>query len=219
MDKEKFLSKCRYEGVIPVLVIEKAENAVALAEALIEGGLSVLEVTLRTSAAWEAVDLIRRNCPTAVVGVGSVVDVAQLKKAEQLGLHFAVSPGHTPALLEAAKKSEMAYLPGVSTVSEVLFVREQGFRFMKFFPAELSGGAPFLKAVSGPVDDVSFCPTGGITPQNLASYKSRPNVVCVGGSWLVQKQDLDNNNYKAITQRAAEAVRLWSRKDMDIDQE
>lgn len=210
MNNDMLLQQCGKVGVIPVLVIEDLATAVPVAESLIEGGLTVLEVALRSEAAWDAAEKMVKQCSQAVVGVGSVLQPDDLTKAVDIGAHFCVSPGFTPKLLETALKLEVCYLPGVSTVSEMLFVRERGLRFMKFFPSELSGGSRMLKSVSGPVSDIQFCPTGGVTPTNLPEYLACPNVVCVGGTWLVNKEDLQGGNYDAIRNRAVEAASIVS---------
>lgn len=208
MDNQHFLQRCSSTGIIPVLVIEDATTAVPIAESLLAGGLSVIEVTLRTEAAWDAVEKIHKHVGEAVVGVGSVLQPSDLQRAADLGLSFCVSPGFTPTLLRKAQELSINYLPGVSTVSEMVFVREHGIRFMKFFPAELSGGTRFLRAVAGPVADITFCPTGGVTISNLTDYLGCPNVACVGGTWLVNRDEIAGGDYRTITRRAAEAVKI-----------
>lgn len=210
MNSDMLLQHCGKVRVIPVIVIEDLATAVPVAESLIQGGLTVLEVTLRSEAAWDAAEKMVKQCSQAVVGVGSVLQPDDLKKAVDLGMHFCVSPGFTPKLLETALELGVGYIPGVSTVSEMLFVREHGLRFMKFFPAELSGGSRMLNSVSGPVHDIQFCPTGGVTPESLPEYLACPNVVCVGGTWLVTRDDLQIGNYSVIKSRAAEAVEIVS---------
>ncbi len=210
MNNDMLLQKCCKVGVIPVLVIEDSATAVPVAESLVEGGLTVLEVTLRSKSAWDAAEKMVKHCSQAFIGVGSVLQSDDLKKAADIGVHFCVSPGFTPNLLETALKLGIAYLPGVSTVSEMLYVREHGIKFLKFFPAEISGGIRFLKAVSGPVSDIQFCPTGGVNPANLAEYLACPNVICVGGTWLVTKDDLQTANFDAIQTRTAEVANIVS---------
>ncbi len=202
------IEQCRQVKLIPVLVIENAEDALPIASALHSAGLSVIEVTLRSSAAWNAVEKIRDHVDGVTIGVGSVLQKSQLLQANSMGLDFAVSPGYTPELLATAKDIDMHYLPGVATISEIMAVRDQGYRFMKFFPAQLSGGVAALQAFSGPVQDVKFCPTGGISPQNLQNYLQCPNVVCAGGSWLVSTTDQHNRDWQNIKEKALQAAEL-----------
>ncbi len=202
------IEQCRQVKLIPVLVIENAEDALPIASALHSAGLSVIEVTLRSSAAWNAVEKIRDHADGVTVGVGSVLEKSQLLQANSMGLDFAVSPGYTPELLATAKDIDMHYLPGVATISEIMTVRDQGYRFMKFFPAQLNGGVAALQAFSGPIQDVKFCPTGGISPQNLQDYLQCPNVVCAGGSWLVSETDQKNRDWKKVEEKALEAAEL-----------
>ena len=171
--------------VIPVIVVDRLEDAVPMAEALVSGGLTILEVTLRTPVALEAVGAIASRVASARVGVGSVVDPVQFVAARDAGATFAVSPGATAELDEAARAAGIEWLPGAQTPSEVLALRARGHRFVKFFPAEAAGGMAWLKSVAGPIPDVRFCPTGGITAANARDYLALPNVACVGGSWVI----------------------------------
>jgi 2-dehydro-3-deoxyphosphogluconate aldolase/(4S)-4-hydroxy-2-oxoglutarate aldolase len=171
--------------VIPVLTLEGAADGVPVARALVGGGLRVLEVTLRTSGALEAVRAIAAEVPDALVGVGTVLEAAQFAEAKRAGARFAVSPGHTAGLLAAASDSGLPWLPGMSTVSEAMTLAERGYRNMKFFPAEPSGGAAFLRALPAPLPGLRFCPTGGIDAAKAVEYLALPNVPCVGGSWPV----------------------------------
>ncbi|MFO1405898.1 MAG: bifunctional 4-hydroxy-2-oxoglutarate aldolase/2-dehydro-3-deoxy-phosphogluconate aldolase [Steroidobacteraceae bacterium] len=171
--------------VIPVIVVDRLEDAVPMAEALVAGGLSILEVTLRTPAALAAVEAVAAQVAGARVGVGSVIDPRQFADARNAGATFAVSPGATPQLDEAARVAGIEWLPGAQTPGEVLQLRALGHRFVKFFPAEAAGGVAWLKSVAGPIPDVRFCPTGGITAANARDYLSLPNVACVGGSWVI----------------------------------
>jgi len=170
--------------VMPVMVIQNLDDAVPLAKALVAGGVRVLEITLRTPVALEAIRLISQEVKDAVVGVGTITTPEQLKAAEEAGAVFAISPGLTPTLLAAAKQSSIALIPGVATISELLLGMEYGLDHFKFFPAEAAGGIPMLKAIAGPIPQVTFCPTGGISPENYQAYLSLSNVACVGGSWL-----------------------------------
>jgi 2-dehydro-3-deoxyphosphogluconate aldolase / (4S)-4-hydroxy-2-oxoglutarate aldolase len=194
--------------VIPVIVIDEAETAVPLARALVDGGLTVLEITLRTRAALEAVRAIRAEVPEAIVGVGSVLEPAQLATSLQAGATFAVSPGATASLLDAARDSALAWLPAAQSVSEVLRLREAGYHFQKFFPAEPSGGAAFIRAIGGPVADVSFCPTGGIDQARAGGYLELPNVRCVGGSWMCAPALVRERHWSEVTARARSARAL-----------
>jgi 2-dehydro-3-deoxyphosphogluconate aldolase / (4S)-4-hydroxy-2-oxoglutarate aldolase len=194
--------------VVPVLTIERATDAVPVATALVAGGLDVLEVTLRTEIALEAVVRIASEVPQAVVGVGSVIDPAQFALAAQAGARFAVSPGVTAELEEAASMAGLPWLPAAQTVSEVLDLRGRGFRMLKFFPAEQSGGPEFLRALFHPVPDVRFCPTGGITAANAHRYLSLPNVSCVGASWPASAKLIANAKWDQIRKHAQQAWRM-----------
>lgn len=191
--------------VIPVLVIDRLEDAAAIAEALVAGGLPVLEVTLRTPAALDAIAAMRR-VPGAIVGAGTILDPGQLRAAIDAGAQFAVSPGLTDALGRAAAASTIPFLPGISTAGDVMRAREAGFTRLKFFPAQASGGPPVLKALSAVFGGVRFCPTGGVTQENAQGWLDIPAVACVGGSWLVPSGEaLDA---AAITARARAAAAL-----------
>lgn len=194
--------------VIPVIVIDDAAQAVPLARALVEGGLPVLEVTLRTPAALAAVRDIARALPQAEVGVGTVLNETQLAEAKAAGARFAVSPGLTPRLAEAARRSGLPLLPGAATASEMMFALECGYRQLKFFPAEAAGGPAMLKAMHGPFPQLRFCPTGGITEATAPSYLALPSVVCVGASWLVPKAALAAGDWAAIHALAQRAAAL-----------
>ncbi len=194
--------------VIPVIVIDSLATAVPLARALVTGGLSVLEITLRTPVAMDALRAIASEVPEAVVGVGTVLSPAQLDDAGRAGARFAVSPGVTPTLVAAARDHAVPLLPGAATVSEVMFLREAGYRFLKFFPAEASGGTKFLSSLASVIGDVRFCPTGGVTPANAGTYLALPNVVCVGGSWMLPKDRVAAGDWDAIRTAAAAASAL-----------
>lgn len=191
--------------IVPVIVVDRVEDAVPLAEALVAGGLPILEVTLRTPAALDAMAAMTKVAG-AIVGAGTVHTGEQLKRVEGLGARFAVSPGATERLLEAADASSVPLLPGVATVSEGMALVERGYRFAKFFPAEAAGGANYLKSIGSPLPQLKFCPTGGVTPGNLKSYLSLPNVVCAGGSWMCAAADVNAGKFDAIRRAAAEAV-------------
>lgn len=194
--------------VIPVVVIDELAHAVPVARALVAGGLPVIELTLRTPVALDAVRAIADQVPEIRVGAGTIVTPGQAKQALDAGAQFLVSPGLTPALLDAMMQTGLPFLPGTATVSEVLAVLEAGFSEMKFFPAEASGGAAFLKSIAGPVPAARFCPTGGITAASAASYLALPNVGCVGGSWLTPADALDSGDWERVAGLARAAAAL-----------
>lgn len=181
----EFLEKLKATRVVPVIVLKELSHAVPLAEALVEGGLGVLEITLRSPVALAAVRAIAAEVPQALVGAGTVTNAGQFREAADAGARFVVSPGLTEDLVQASRHHMVPLLPGVVTPSEILKGLELGLHSFKFFPAETSGGAPALKALAGPFAQVNFCPTGGISPANIGSYLSLPNVIAVGGSWMV----------------------------------
>jgi 2-dehydro-3-deoxyphosphogluconate aldolase/(4S)-4-hydroxy-2-oxoglutarate aldolase len=203
VDAEKVLA----EGpVIPVIVIHRLEHAVPLASALVAGGVRVLEITLRTPVAVEAIRLISEGVPEAIVGAGTVINAEELKAVEQAGALFAISPGLTPELLEAANRGAIALIPGVSTISELMTGISRGYTHFKFFPAEAAGGVKTLKAFAGPFPAIKFCPTGGITPETCNDYLALANVMCVGGSWLVPSDAVENERWEEVTVLAKDAV-------------
>lgn len=191
--------------VIPVLVIEDLAHAVPLAGALVAGGLPVLEITLRTSVALDAVRAIAAEVPDAIVGVGTVTRAEQFEESEGAGARFAVSPGLTPRLLAASRHCSLPFLPGVFSPSEALAARDEGFDRLKLFPAEQAGGLGMLRALSSPIPDLAFCPTGGIRPASVRDYLALPNVVCVGGSWVAPAEAVGLGDWDQITRLAAEA--------------
>ena len=201
------LKICQLAPVIPVLVIEDAAHARPLAEALVAGGLPVLEVTLRTPAALQAIAQMAQ-VEGAVVGAGTVLDADQMEAARDAGAIFAVSPGATPALIDAARLHQMALLPGAQSCSEIMALLEQGYELQKFFPAEAIGGAKALKAIGAPLPQVTFCPTGGITPALAQDYLALPNVACVGGSWVAPADLVAAGDWAAITALARDAAGL-----------
>lgn len=198
----------RRAAVVPVLTIADARHAVPLARALCDGGLTVLEVTLRTAAAAEATRAIIAEVPQAIVGLGTLLAPADVDRALALGARFAVSPGATPALLQAAAAAGLPFMPGVATASEAMQAREHGFTVLKFFPAGASGGVALLKSLAAPLPDLAFCPTGGIDARNLGDYLALPNVVAVGGSWIAPAAEVAAGAWSRITERAREARRL-----------
>lgn len=199
----------RRAPVVPVIVVHDVAHAVPLAEALVAGGLPVLEVTLRTPAGLAAVSAMRRAVPEAIVGVGTLTGAPQFAAARDAGAQFGVSPGLTSELLAASREAaDWPYLPGVMTPSEALHARTAGFHHLKLFPAVQAGGIDMLKALHSVFPDLLFCPTGGISQQNAAGFLALPNVACVGGSWVVPAQLVQAGDWQAIRQLAAAAAAL-----------
>ncbi|MDR7303122.1 bifunctional 4-hydroxy-2-oxoglutarate aldolase/2-dehydro-3-deoxy-phosphogluconate aldolase [Haloactinomyces albus] len=194
--------------VIPVVVLDDAEHAVPTAQALLRGGLRTIEVTLRTPAALPAIERITAEVPDIVVGAGTITEPGQAEKAAKAGARYLVTPGCTERLLDEVDDTGLPGLPGISTVSEALRLAERGARALKFFPAEPSGGVPYLKALTGPLPDLRFCPTGGITPQNAPNYLTLPNVRCIGGSWLTPRDALTTGEWSRVEALARQAVEL-----------
>ncbi|WP_414729449.1 bifunctional 4-hydroxy-2-oxoglutarate aldolase/2-dehydro-3-deoxy-phosphogluconate aldolase [Zhongshania aliphaticivorans] len=194
--------------VIPVIVIDRAEDAVPLATALYNGGLKVLEVTLRTEFGLAAISAIRKALPDAVVGAGTVVTAEDVCNAKAAGAEFLVSPGCTLTLLEAARAEGIPLLPGVNSPSEAMLLLEQGQRHLKFFPAEAAGGVPMLKSILGPLPQLRFCPTGGINPDNAMEYLSLANVACVGGTWMLDKAAIAAGDWAEIERLSRMAAGL-----------
>ncbi|MFI7367631.1 bifunctional 4-hydroxy-2-oxoglutarate aldolase/2-dehydro-3-deoxy-phosphogluconate aldolase [Streptomyces sp. NPDC050149] len=194
--------------VMPVVVLEDAADAVPLARALVAGGLPAIEVTLRTAAALDAIRAIAAEVPDAVVGAGTVISAQNVTDTVAAGARFLVSPGWTDTLLDAMKASGVPFLPGVSTTSEVVALLERGVTDMKFFPAEAAGGTAYLKALSAPLPQARFCPTGGISLASAPSYLALPNVGCVGGSWMVPGDAVAARDWSRVERLAAEAAAL-----------
>jgi len=198
----------RLAAVIPVVVIHDAKVAVQMARALVAGGTPAIEVTLRTPAALEAVRAIAAEVEGAMIGVGTVLGERDLKSALQAGAKFAVSPGISPRLLDAADDSELPLLPGAATASELMTLLERGYRHLKFFPAMPAGGAKLLGAWAGPLPQIRFCPTGGISLSSAPDFLALPNVLCVGGSWLTPAEMLASGDWAGIELLAREAAGL-----------
>jgi 2-dehydro-3-deoxyphosphogluconate aldolase/(4S)-4-hydroxy-2-oxoglutarate aldolase len=194
--------------VIPVIVLQRVEDAVPLARALVAGGVRVLEVTMRTPVALHCIEAIATAVPDAIVGAGTVRGTADAREAKAAGSRFAVSPGYTPALGQACRDLDLPLLPGVATASEVMAAQADGLDFLKFFPATAAGGIPMLKALAGPFPEVRFCPTGGITAQTAPQFLSLPNVPVCGGSWLTPAEAVDAGDWGRITALAREASAL-----------
>jgi len=197
--QEALAALFRSAQIIPVLTIERLEDAVPLAGALVAGGVRVLEVTLRTPVAIEAAKAIMAGVPEAIVGIGTILNAGDLARAEALGVRFGISPGATPDLLKAAAASGLPFAPGIATASELMQALAHGFNLVKFFPAEQSGGISALRALAGPFPDARFCPTGGIGEANARGWLSEPNVVAVGGSWLCPAAEIRSGNWAGIT--------------------
>jgi len=194
--------------VMPVVVIDRLSDAVPVARALVAGGLPAIELTLRTEVALDAIRAIAEEVPEILVGAGTIVTPGQAEQALDAGARFLVSPGATPTLLGAMADTGLPFLPGTATVSEALAVLEAGFTEMKFFPAEASGGAAYLRSIASPVPAARFCPTGGITPTTAPAYLALPNVGCVGGSWLTPADVLAAGDWSRVEQLARQAAAL-----------
>lgn len=194
--------------VIPVIVINRLDEAVPIAQALVDGSVRVLEITLRTPVALQCMEAIARAVPGAIVGAGTVRNAADARSAKDAGCVFAVSPGYTAEVGDACRRIDLPLLPGVATAGEVMQANAGGYRFLKFFPATAVGGVPMLKALYGPFGDVAFCPTGGITAQTAPQFLSLPNVKVVGGSWLVPTDAVAAKDWARITRLAKEAGAL-----------
>jgi 2-dehydro-3-deoxyphosphogluconate aldolase/(4S)-4-hydroxy-2-oxoglutarate aldolase len=195
--------------VIPVIVLHRVQDAVPMARALVEGGVKVLEVTLRTPAALACIEAIAREVPEAIVGAGTLRVAADAQAAKNAGSRFAVSPGYTAALGAACREAQLPLLPGVASASEVMAAMADGLQFLKFFPATAAGGIPMLKALAGPFPDIAFCPTGGITVETAPQFLALPNVKVCGGSWLTPQTAVDAGDWALITKlaKAASALR------------
>ncbi|PWK71696.1 2-dehydro-3-deoxy-phosphogluconate aldolase [Aminobacter sp. AP02] len=205
---QKLLALLDGQPVIPVLKIERAADAVPLARALARGGLKAIEITLRTDEALESIRRVAAEVEDCIAGAGTVLNARQFDEAVAAGSKFIVSPGLTRELIAHAANSDIPLLPGTITPGEIMTAREAGLDFLKFFPAEQAGGAPFLKALASPLADVKFCPTGGISAKNAKEYLSLPNVVCVGGSWVAPDEMVKAGDWAGIEALAAEASKL-----------
>jgi len=204
----EFRENLKATRIIPVIVIKELGHAVPLAKALVEGGLDILEITLRTGAALDAIKAISGQVPGAIVGAGTVINAQQFAQAAQAGAKFVVSPGLTEEVAQASRNQGVPILPGVATASDIMRGLALGLETFKFFPAETSGGAPAIKALGGPFPQISFCPTGGISTKNLSSYLSLPNVIAAGGSWMIPSDLNQADAFARATQMAREARAL-----------
>ncbi|WP_170398895.1 bifunctional 4-hydroxy-2-oxoglutarate aldolase/2-dehydro-3-deoxy-phosphogluconate aldolase [Ruegeria arenilitoris] len=198
---------CGLAPIVPVLVVDDAAQARPLAEALVAGGLPALEVTLRTPAALDAIRAMAQ-VPGGVVGAGTLVTPEDVRAAKEAGAQFGVSPGATDVLIAACEAEGLPLLPGAATASEAMRLLEKGYDMLKFFPAEASGGAPALKAIGAPLPQITFCPTGGVSPANASDYLSLTNVACAGGSWVAPKQMVQSGDWAGIEALARDASKL-----------
>ena len=194
--------------VMPVIVIEQANNAIPLGEALLTGGIKTIEITLRTSAALNAIEQLAKHLPEIYVGAGTILTKENATQAKNSGAKFCVSPGTTSSIIDACKECSISLLPGASTVSEMLTLSEAGFSEIKFFPASAAGGIPFIKSLLSPLPNLKFCPTGGISYETASGWLSLVNVSCVGGSWIAPAKDINDQNFSEITARAKQATKL-----------
>ncbi len=192
--------------IVPVLVIKDVADALPIAEAILQSGIKVLEVTLRTPSALDVIKEIATHLPQAIIGAGTVTNAQMLQQARDAGAKFAISPGLTKDLLKAGQEGDIALIPGISSISELMDGIDYGYDHLKFFPAEASGGVKAIKSISGPFPDIKFCPTGGININNINEYLALPNVACCGGSWLVTDELVKNKNWAGITQLCNEAL-------------
>lgn len=202
------LDLTRHGPVIPVIVLQRVEDAVPVAEALVAGGVKVLEMTLRTPVALACMEAMARAVPEAIVGAGTLRSAADVRAARDAGCVFGVSPGYSREISQACAEAGLALLPGVATASEVMLASSDGHQFVKFFPATAAGGIPMLKALGGPFPDIAFCPTGGITPATAPQFLALPNVKVCGGSWLTPADAIERRDWAAITKLARESHAL-----------
>ncbi|WXL27664.1 bifunctional 4-hydroxy-2-oxoglutarate aldolase/2-dehydro-3-deoxy-phosphogluconate aldolase [Ectopseudomonas mendocina] len=200
---------CARARILPVITIEREEDILPLADALAEGGLDTLEITLRSAYGLTAIRTLREQRPELCVGAGTVLDERMLAEAEAAGAQFIVTPGSTSELLRAGVYSPLPLLPGVSSASEIMIGYALGYRRFKLFPAELAGGVAALKALGGPFGNVRFCPTGGVTPENLKQYTAQNNVMCVGGTWMINRDWIRNSEWARIRTATEEALQLF----------
>jgi 2-dehydro-3-deoxyphosphogluconate aldolase/(4S)-4-hydroxy-2-oxoglutarate aldolase len=205
--QEKLTALLKAARVVPVLTINRLEDAVPLARALVAGGVRMLEVTLRTPVAIDAAKAIISDVPDAIVGIGTILNADDLARARELGAKFGISPGATPELLKAAADCDLPFAPGIATASELMQALTHGFTTVKFFPAEQAGGIRALRALAGPFPHVQFCPTGGIGETNAPQWLTEPNVIAVGGSWLCQSVDIKSGNWAGITAMCERSVK------------
>ena len=195
-------------GIVPVVVLEEVAQALPVAQALLAGGINVMEITFRTAAAKESIATVAREMPEVMVGAGTVINLRQLEEAAQAGAQFIVSPGSSAELIEASLERQLAIVPGVATPSEIMIGLELGLKVFKFFPAETYGGLKAIKALSGPFPQIRFIPTGGIKQDNAGEYLKNPGIIAVGGSWMVSADLIRAGRFDEITERSRMAVEL-----------
>ncbi len=198
--------------IVPVIALESVDDALALARALLEGGISIMEITLRTEAGLGSIEAISKALPQMHVGAGTVLNASDFQKAVDHGAQFVFSPGISEALMQTSKELDIALIPGVATASEIMLAKNNGFEHCKLFPATLAGGVEALKAFSGPFSSMRFCPTGGVNLKNLNDFLSLSNVVCVGGSWIVPKDAIEKKHFGEITRLCKEAIDIIKAK-------
>ena len=199
-------------SVIPVIVIKDSSHAIPLADALFAGGISIIEITLRTEAALEAIRVIRGRRPEMIVGAGTIITAALAHDAVSAGAQFGVSPGASHSIIDGCNDAGLSLLPGATTVSEIMVLAERGFQQMKFFPAEAAGGRPFLKSLISPFPNLRFCPTGGITEATAPDWLALENVPCVGGSWIASARSINAGDFAGIKARASAASLLGGKE-------
>lgn len=216
------LEKITAQRIIPVVEIDSAKNAMPLAEAIMEGGIPILEITLRTSEAIDAIEIIRNRVPEMLIGAGTVLSLEQSAQVDAAGAHFGVSPGLNPAIVNRFNEMDLPFIPGVMTPTEIESATKLNCSLLKFFPASVAGGPDFLRAISGPYanQDIRFCATGGVTLDNMNEYLDIPMVNMIGGSWIASRQQIFNQNWSQITKQVEQAVRkLKERDDFDPNPE
>jgi len=192
--------------IVPVIALEYEEDALPLAKALLEGGINIMEITLRTEAGLKSIEIISKKLPQMHVGAGTVMNSSDFKNAVAHGAEFIFSPGISEALMKTSNELNIALIPGVATASEVMLAKNNGFEHCKLFPATLAGGVDILKAFSGPFATMHFCPTGGVNLNNINDFLSLDNVLCAGGSWIVPKQAMKEKKFQEITKLCIEAI-------------
>lgn len=192
--------------IVPVIAIKQIKDAIPLAHALVAGGVKVLEVTLRTDCALDAIGMMQNAIPEAIVGAGTVTSREQYQQAVAAGARFVITPGLTEDLLKTSQTYDIPFIPGIATPSELMLAKQYGLRYLKFFPAEINGGIKALQAFNGPFPEIKFCPTGGINEKNYQQYLALNNVLCVGGTWFVPNQAIEQGDFAHITQLAQSAI-------------
>jgi len=209
--QQKAESLLRAAGILPVVTVHTLDEARKVSEALLTGGLPAIELTLRTPVAMEALAMLKKELPDIVIGAGTVLTTEQITQSIDAGADFLVTPGTPPALADALAAADIPVVPGAATPTELLALMARGFRVCKLFPATAVGGLAMLKGLAGPMSELKICPTGGITEDTAADYLSQPNVVCIGGSWMVPKHWLENGEWNKVTESSAKAAGIVQR--------